>query len=56
MKALSFIALGGAAGFAWYSLVGCGSGGCPIWSNPYLSTLIGGAFGWSFSGGSKAAD
>lgn len=39
------IVLGGAAGFAWYKLVGCATGACPITSNPVLSTLYGAAVG-----------
>jgi len=39
------VILGGVAGFAYYRLVGCSSGTCPITSNPWISTGYGAAFG-----------
>jgi hypothetical protein len=39
------LALGAAAGFAYYHFVGCTSGGCPIWADPVVSTAFGGVFG-----------
>jgi hypothetical protein len=33
--------LGGALGFAFYKLVGCSSGACPLTSNPFTSTIYG---------------
>lgn len=33
--------LGGVLGFAWYRWVGCASGACPLFSNPYTSILYG---------------
>ena len=33
--------IGGAAGFAYYKLVGCSTGTCPITSNPYISVVWG---------------
>ena len=46
----SLLALaGGTAGFTYYYFIGCGSGACPITSDPYISTaygaLIGGVIG-----------
>ena len=38
-------AFGLVAGFLYYRLVGCASGACIITSNPYISTLYGGAIG-----------
>lgn len=39
-------ALAGAAlGFAYYRLVGCASGTCPITSNPYISSVYGAVIG-----------
>ncbi len=40
------VVIGGALGFTYYKLVGCSSGGCPLTSNPYLSTLYGALFGF----------
>ena len=37
--------VGGGLGFAYYKLVGCSSGTCPLTSNPYLSSLYGIALG-----------
>ena len=39
------LALGGLAGFAYYSFVGCATGGCPITSNPVISTAWGAGIG-----------
>lgn len=39
------IALGGGAGFAYYKLVGCSTGACPLTSNPWITTLYGAALG-----------
>lgn len=39
------LVIGGAAGFAYYSSVGCVSGSCPITSNPWISTAWGAGVG-----------
>ena len=39
------VVIGGAAGLAWHRLVGCRTGACPIWANPYMSTLYGAFIG-----------
>jgi hypothetical protein len=39
------IAIGAAAGYGFYKFVGCRTGGCPITSNPWLSTLYGAFLG-----------
>jgi len=39
------IALGATAGFTYYATVGCASGGCPITSNPFISTGWGALMG-----------
>ncbi|MEK9136601.1 MAG: DUF6132 family protein [Bacteroidota bacterium] len=38
-------AVGGAAGFLYYKVVGCKSGACPLTSNPWVSTLYGALVG-----------
>lgn len=45
MKSALFAALGGGAGFAYYSFVGCVTGTCPITSNPYITTAYGALIG-----------
>jgi hypothetical protein len=37
---------GGVLGFAYYKLVGCRTGACPITSSPYISTLYGALLGY----------
>lgn len=37
--------VGGALGFAWYKLVGCSSGACPLTSNPWVSSIYGALLG-----------
>lgn len=45
-----FITLGAIGGFAYYYFIGCYGGGCPIQSNPYISTIYGGLLGFVLSG------
>jgi hypothetical protein len=40
-----FAAAGAAAGFAYYTFIGCTTGSCPITSNPYLMTAYGAVVG-----------
>jgi hypothetical protein len=37
--------VGGALGFAYFKFVGCASGGCPITSNPWISSSYGAILG-----------
>ena len=39
------LVVGGGFGFAYYKLVGCSSGACPLTSNPVISTLYGSVLG-----------
>lgn len=43
------IAIGLIAGYAYWRFIGCSSGTCPLTSNWYSSTLIGGVFGYLIS-------
>ncbi len=40
---------GAVVGFAWQRIVGCRTGGCPLTSNPYISTLYGALLGLMLS-------
>lgn len=40
-----FVLIGAVAGYAFYRFVGCRSGACAIWANPYSSTLYGAVLG-----------
>ncbi len=37
--------IGGLAGFLFYRFVGCSSGMCPMWSNPWSSSVVGAVVG-----------
>lgn len=39
------VIIGGLAGFAYYSFIGCSSGTCPITSSPTGSIVFGSIFG-----------
>ncbi|MBN1945653.1 MAG: hypothetical protein JW797_08240 [Bradymonadales bacterium] len=39
------VVLGALLGFAYYRLVGCSTGACPITSNPWISTFYGATIG-----------
>jgi hypothetical protein len=45
------LVVGALAGYGWYRLVGCPTGGCPITSNPWISTAVGALLGWSIGAG-----
>jgi hypothetical protein len=45
MRIVIGVVAGGGLGFAWYKLVGCSSGACPLTSNPFISTLYGSVLG-----------
>lgn len=41
------LSLGAVAGFTYYATIGCSSGGCPITSNPWISTGWGALIGFT---------
>jgi hypothetical protein len=45
IKPLLGAVVGAGLGYAYYATVGCASGGCPITSNPLISTFWGAAIG-----------
>ena len=47
---LLFIAGGALAGLAYYYLVGCATGSCPITANPATTMLYTALIGWLLSG------
>lgn len=48
--------VGAALGFAYYKVIGCASGACPLTSNPWISTLMGVMVGAMFAGNSNQTD
>ena len=42
--------IGGGLGFAWYKLVGCPTGACPLTRNPLVTTLYGMVMGALIAG------
>ena len=45
LKLILCAVIGGGLGFAYYKLVGCSSGACPLTSNPVISTIYGSVVG-----------
>ena len=54
MGILIGLVAGAALGYGYYRLVGCGTGTCPITSNPWIASLygalVGAVAGISFTG------
>ena len=50
MRYLFGALIGGVAGFAYYKLVGCSTGTCPLTSNPWMSTVYGSVMGCLVAG------
>ena len=42
--------VGGGLGFAYYKLVGCSTGACPLTSNPWISSIYGAVLGLLVAG------
>ena len=45
LKLILGLVIGGGLGFAYYKLVGCSTGTCPLTSNPIISTCYGAVVG-----------
>ena len=45
LRSIIGVVLGGGLGLAYYKLVGCSTGTCPLTSNPVLSIIYGGLVG-----------
>ena len=50
LRTLAFILLCALAGLAYYYLVGCITGSCPITATPITTMLYTGLIGWLLSG------
>ena len=46
MKALLAALVGAGLGYAWYRVVGCSTGSCPITARWWTSALYGAVMGW----------
>ena len=46
IRLVLFVLFGALAGFGYHRFIGCRSGACPIWANPYISTAYGGILGY----------
>jgi len=53
LHTLAFVMGGGVLGFAYYKVVGCRTGACPITSSPIISTLYGAVLGFLLGGGGR---
>lgn len=40
--------IGAGLGFGYYKFVGCSTGGCPLTSNPWISTIFGALMAFTF--------
>ena len=49
LRTVLLVALGGGLGFGVHRFIGCRTGACPIWANPYVSTVYGALLGFLLS-------
>jgi hypothetical protein len=45
LRTIIGVVVGGGLGYAYYRLVGCSTGTCPLTSNPFITIICGGVFG-----------
>ena len=45
LRTIIGVVVGGGLGYAYYRLVGCSTGTCPLTSNPFITTIYGGVVG-----------
>ncbi len=45
-----FVVVGALGGLGYHRFIGCRSGACPIWANPWASTGYGALLGYILSG------
>jgi hypothetical protein len=51
VRTILSVGIGAIAGLAYQRFIGCRTGGCPITSNPYVSTIYGAVLGFLLAGG-----
>lgn len=49
LKLIAGVLLGGAAGYLYQRMVGCGTGTCPLTSNPVVTAIYGAIVGLSLA-------
>ncbi len=45
LHVILFVLVGAVAGFAFHRFIGCRTGACAIWANPYAATIYGALIG-----------
>jgi hypothetical protein len=45
LEVLLFVLIGAVLGFAFHRFIGCRSGACAIWANPFAATIYGALLG-----------
>src|ERR1035437_1590372 len=45
LRTMIGVVVGGGLGYAYYRLVGCSTGTCPLTSNPFITIIYGGVVG-----------
>ena len=53
LKPILLTIAGAVAGFSYHHFIGCRSGACPIWANPWMSTGYGALLGMMLGAGGR---